>query len=193
MRIKQLWCRRSRLLRVKNAMECYASLGFDVWEVPAIRCAWSWRCSHHCEHFSHYIPPTSLVLTIDFTLIQSQWMKQKEGELKQTWAHVARIENSSCEPGKKKMRWEKVAGKSSIWPIDSARRQKWNIFFFSPLFVYYLRGAVFYCFPFFACFHVIFNFSHFSFFLRHRSQLKRFFLLLHRISSRETFFSPLRQ
>lgn len=72
------------------------------------------RCEKH----------SSDLLTIDFTLIQSQWkLKQKE-----TWAHVEN-RNSSCERCSEK----KCCGKIPFDPLT--RHQKWNIFL---LFVYYL-------------------------------------------------------
>lgn len=189
MRIKQL-CR-SRLLRVKNAMECYASSSLmcekrlhsharNPMLLKAVN-SWSWRCppttnvSHHCEHFSHYIPPTSLVLTIDFTLIQSQWMKKRRRIETNMSARCANRKFVMWAGEKNAMR--KGCGKKLHLTHWLRATSEVKHFFFSVLlFVYYLRGVVFFIVSiFFRLLSAIFNFSHFSFFLRHRSQLKRFF------------------
>lgn len=102
--------------------------------------------------------------------------EKKEGELKQTWAHVARIENSSCEPGKKNVMRKGCGKKLHLTHWLRATSEVKHFFFSVLLFVYYLRGVVFFIVSiFFRLLSAIFNFSHFSFFLRHRSQLKRFF------------------
>lgn len=191
MGIKQLWSR-SRLARVKTALESYASLGLlsvrrsfiRMLAIPSeLVCPPVTMLSSLRALFTLCIPSTTR--TIDFTLIQSQWIGRT----------INGAEASTRCASRKSVMWagEKCAGKSSIWPIDSARRQKWNIFF---IFILSAVCLLFMCWSFFfVVFHfllsAIFNFFLiFFFFLHHRSQLKHiflfFFLLFAVDSSRET-------
>lgn len=101
-------------------------------------------------------------------------------------AHVARVENPSCEPEKNAL------GKAPFDPLTPRDVRSETFFYFHSLgclFIIYVLKFLLCCFPFFAFCNFQF-FSFFFFFLHHRSQLKHiflfFFLLFAVDSSRET-------
>lgn len=170
--------------------------------MPAIRCSWTqWTREAGDAHRRQTFPIIESTFHITFhrrrlcSQLISHWFKVNE------WKKRRRIEtnmSARCAnrkfvmwAGEKKCDEKRLREKAPFDPLTPRDVRSETFFFSVLLFVYYLRGVVFLLFPFFfACFlqfsiFLIFPSScaidlNWNVFFLHR-------LLLHRISSRETF------